>query len=388
MGRKSLIAVLLSAVILATSISPAEAQSTTLDMGFCKLPGNNITSEHRYEDSGHVLDWSRFAKPEGELSALVLPTDFSDVPASGKPSLELGFLSDVSKFFSDSSQGKFSLTFDVPMEWIRLPKSAQYYKQAAWAEKINDAIDLVDPSTDFSEYDLVIFYISKANKITTEAGALPGFPDRTPDGLANIKGVYLGNDYWRQQGQDGPVLIHELMHVFGLPDLYLTNKDGSKNVGVFDIMSEYLKAYGPRLFYWHRWKLGWIDDSQVKCLNPAVAHRISISNRNAAHNFWVIPISDREVHVIQPWIVGKKVQAIAYEVDAKDFVWNTAGLSGSGESPIQMLRPTRAGKAPKSFSNPNLSVVLRNKDRIITQIGEYRVSIVRNQVLVTFSPKR
>ena len=388
MGKRSLNILLASLLVSAAATTPANGQTSTLEMSMCKLPGNNSSSAHRFEDSGHVLDWSRFVKPEGNLSALVIPTDFSDIPSRNKASSELGFLNEASKFFETNSQGKFTLTFDTSMDWVRMPKTAAYYKQAFWAEKINDAIDLVDPVVNFSNYDLVIFYISKSNFTTTEAGALPGFPDRSPDGLSQIRGVYLGNDGWRQLGQDAQVLTHELLHVFGLPDLYMPNKDGSKNVGIFDQMSEYNKKYGSRLFYWHKWKLGWTDDSQVKCLNPAVAQRIVISSRNAAHNFWVIPINDREVHVIQPWVVGKKIQAIAYEVDTKDFVWNTAGLSGSGESPIQMLRPTRAGKPPKTFTNPNVSVVLRNKDRVQTPIGDYRISTIGNQVVVNFSPKR
>ena len=368
--------------------TPANAQTSTLEMSMCKLPGNNTSSAHRFEDSGHVLDWSRFVKPEGNLSAIVIPTDFSDVPGAKSASSELGFLKDASRFFQTNSQGKFTLTFDTSLDWLRMPKTAKYYKEAFWAEKINDAIDLVDPIVNFAKYDLVIFYISKNNLITTEAGALPGFPDRSPDGLSEIKGVYLGNDGWRQIGQDSQVLTHELLHVFGLPDLYMPNKDGSKNVGIFDQMSEYNKKYGARLFYWHKWKLGWTDDSQVRCLNPSAAQRIVITSRNSAHNFWVIPINDREVHVIQPWVVGKRVQAIAYEVDTKDFVWNSAGLSGSGESPIQMLRPTRAIKAPKSFTNPNLEVVLRNKDRIQTPHGDYRVSTIGSQLVISFAPKQ
>lgn len=379
-----MLAVLFSTLV----VTPVHAQNATTEMSFCKLPGNNNSPQHRFEDSGHVQDWSRFVKPEGTLSALVIPTDFSDVPGRRPARTELGFLKDASKFFETNSQGKFTLTFDTSMDWVRMPKTAKYYKKAFWAEKINDAIDLVDPVVNFAEYDLVIFYISKRNLVTTEAGALPGFPDRSPDGLSQIKGVYLGNDGWRQMGQGSQVLTHELLHVFGLPDLYMPNKNGSKNVGIFDQMSEYNKRYGSRLFYWHRWKLGWTDDSQVTCLDPASTQRIVISSRNAAHNFWVLPVNDSEVHVIQPWVVGNKVQAIAYEVDTKDFVWNTAGLTGSGESPIQMLRPTRAGKAPKTFTNPNLNVVLRNRDRIQTPIGDYRVSTVGNQVIVTFSPKR
>jgi M6 family metalloprotease-like protein len=279
------------------------------------------------------------------------------------------------------------LVLDTSMDWVRMPKTAAHYKKAFWADKINDAIDLVDPTVDFSKYDMVLFYISKNNKITTEAGALPGFPDRQPDGLSQIRGVYLGNDGWRQKGQHAAVTIHETLHVMGLPDLYMPNRDGSKNVGVFDQMSEYLPKLGSRLFYWNRWKLGWLEDSQIFCLDPEVSQTLTINARNARNNLWVIPVNQRTVAVIQPWIVGRTIRAIAYEVDVKDFVWTSAPQRGSGESPIQMLRPKRAGSAPKTFINRNLEVVLRSKDVIETNYARLNISGGKNELRISISPK-
>lgn len=388
MVRKTRALVVIIATLVGLVSTPAHAQNSQIDMSQCRLYGNNENSLNRFEDSGHVKDWSRILKPSGTLSAIVIPTDFADAPGKKPAKTELTFLRSTSRFFETASQGKFNLEFDTSLDWVRMPKTARHYEGAFWADKISDAIDTVNPSIDFSKYDLIIIYISKDNLITTEAGALPGFPDRTTDGVSPLRGVYLGNDGWRQQGQHASVLIHELLHVFGLPDLYMPNSDGTKNVGVFDIMSEYTKSLGPRLFYWHRWKLDWIDNSQVRCLDPIQKQTVFISTRNANNFIWVLPISDSVVEVIQPWINGKKVQAIAYRVDTKDFVWNTAGLQGSGESPIQMLRPARAGLPPKTFSNRNLNVVLRDKDRISGELGNYNVSTKGNQVIIRYSPQR
>lgn len=375
------------ALLLSVGSAPAVASKNQLPIQDCRVVGNNTEdTPFRFEDSGHVKNWSKFLSPTGSLRALVIATDFTDVPAKTSLAKELEFLSEVKSFYLNQSQNKLRIEFDAPLNWVRMPKTAAYYKTAFWSEKINDAIDTVDAKVDFSKYDFVIFYISKKNKITTEAGALPGFPDRKPDGLSQIRGVYLGNDGWRQLDQDAAVTIHELMHVFGLPDLYLTNKDGSKNVGVFDLMSEYQKKYGPRLFYWHRWKLNWIDDGQVSCLDPKVPQTIVIDKSNSRNALWVLPHNQRLIHVIQPWVVGSKITAIAYRVDPKDFVWNTSGTTGSGESPIQMLRPVRAGKAPKSYSNPNLIVVLANKDRIETKQGVYTVFVKKGSMRLEFKP--
>jgi hypothetical protein len=58
------------------------------------------------------------------------------------------------------------------------------------------------------------------------------------------------------------VLPHENSHTFGLPDLY--TQDGGGAVGHWDIMSEDWGADND-LLGWHKWKLGWLDDSQVRC---------------------------------------------------------------------------------------------------------------------------
>ena len=381
--------ILISTVMVGTLFgAPAQAANQRLPIESCKVIGNNTTTTpFRFEDAGHIENWSQFVRPIGTIRMLVLPFDFSDVPAQVPAKDELKYLKRVKKFFADNSNSKMELSVDAPFDWIRMPKPASYYKTAFWAEKINDAIDLVDPKIDFSKYDLVLFYISKENKITTEAGALPGFPDRKPDGLGLIRGVYLGNDYWRQQGQDDAVTIHEMLHVFGLPDLYQVNKDGSKNAGAFDLMAEYVKSVGMRLYHWNRWKLGWIEDEDISCLDPKSRHTISINKSNSQNEIWVFPINDKRMGVIQAWQSGNTIKAIAYRVDFKDFVWNSAGLSGSGESPIQMLRPVRSGAAPKDFANRNLSVVIQSGDVIKGGWGTLRAKSFLKGIKIEFIPK-
>ncbi|NED00244.1 M6 family metalloprotease domain-containing protein, partial [Streptomyces sp. SID6648] len=58
------------------------------------------------------------------------------------------------------------------------------------------------------------------------------------------------------------VLPHENGHVFGLPDLY--TQEGGGAVGHWDIMSEDWGADND-LLGWHKWKLGWLDPTQVHC---------------------------------------------------------------------------------------------------------------------------
>lgn len=385
---RNLLILLITTAFAILPKSNSLAETPNLPIERCKVIGNNTkNSEHRFEDAGHVADWSKFLKPEDEVRMLVLPLDFSDTSSKKSAMEEIHFLDKVKKFFSEKSNSKMSLTIEAPLDWVQMPKPAAYYKSAIWSEKINDAIDTVDSIIDFSKYDLVLFYISKLNKITTEAGALPGYPDRAPDGIEQIRGVFLGNDFWRQKGQDDAVTTHEMMHVFGLPDLYQTNKNGTKNVGVYDLMSEYIPSVGMQLFTWNRWKLGWIDDVEVKCLNPKNKHTILVNSKNLKNGLWIFPMKVNQLVAIQAWRDGPKIRAIAYKVDPKDFVWNSAGFSGSGESPIQMLRPVRAGTAPKAFVNRNLEVTLQPRDVVISSWGTLKVTSNGNGLKILFSPK-
>jgi hypothetical protein len=54
----------------------------------------------------------------------------------------------------------------------------------------------------------------------------------------------------------------------GLPDLYPLDNVGLPTtiwVGGWDIMG-LISGTAPDLFAWHKWKLSWIDDNQVRCI--------------------------------------------------------------------------------------------------------------------------
>jgi hypothetical protein len=82
--------------------------------------------------------------------------------------------------------------------------------------------------------------------------------------VANASFVYSRQDDGSgSYGRTGfRVLPHENGHTFGLPDLY--TQEGGGAVGHWDIMSEDWGADND-LLGWHKWKLGWLDTSQVRC---------------------------------------------------------------------------------------------------------------------------
>lgn len=121
---------------------------------------------------------------------------------------------------------------------------------------------------DFSRYDVVYFV------------ADPDAPGVDSDAtkVINLDRPMHADDHdlrrfvtvFEQSPPDRNVLAHETGHVFDLPDLYHRPEDGKGDwdtyVGDWDLMGSQF-GLAPDPFAWHKWKLGWIADSQVDCVD-------------------------------------------------------------------------------------------------------------------------
>ncbi|MFC7642141.1 hypothetical protein ACFQX6_15085 [Streptosporangium lutulentum] len=83
----------------------------------------------------------------------------------------------------------------------------------------------------------------------------------------------FGQDMWRWGFK---VLSHETGHIFGLPDLYAFSGETHGYVGGWDVMG-LISGASPRYSGWHSWKLGWIDDKEVACLDAAGQSTVKLS---------------------------------------------------------------------------------------------------------------
>ncbi len=391
-GKALRIAVTISLVALGLSpvnpADPAFAQATSLPVEQCKKYGNNLLgSSIRYEDSGHVEDWSRFARPVGELKVLLLATDFSDVPAKTSMTQIRAFANRLTQEFSRLSYGVLDFKITVHPEWMRLPKSARYYSAAEWTEKITDSLVAADPSYDFKEFDLFIIKTDEKNSVINVAGALPIWGQEL-DGKSIHMGVYLGRDYWTEIGQGVQVGLHEIAHVFGLPDLYMANPDKRFPVGIFDSMSNYSPDIPPQMFGWHRWKLGWLQDSEITCLDPRVEQRLTLPRQGKKNLPVVFPIGENRVIVVERWQPSSRRSAssvIVYEVNAKSHVWASGGELGK-ISPIQIVPPA-GKKLTLNYGDGNRNNVLRPNQRVQTKAGVFRISLTKSNINLIYAPK-
>jgi M6 family metalloprotease-like protein len=222
-----------------------------------------------------------YVRSTGVVRALNLMIDFPDAEGSGSALDRLAeFFPQTSKWFATSSYGRLSYQPHAPVnDWLRMPKPFAAYGiergspyEPGYRHLVEDLVAVADPKVDFDAYDLVNVLVTPnagpsaldtVLSVTFSGNEQAPVADGVP--LANTSFVYSrqddGSGSYAETGYR--VLPHENGHVFGLPDLYTA--DGGGAVGHWDIMSE---DWGTNndLLGWHKWKLGWLDNSQVNCV--------------------------------------------------------------------------------------------------------------------------
>jgi M6 family metalloprotease-like protein len=222
-----------------------------------------------------------YVRSTGVVHALNLMIDFPDAEGSGSALDRLAeFFPQTEKWFATSSYGRLSYRPHAPVnDWLRMPKPFAAYGiergspyEPGYRHLVEDLVAVADPKVDFDAYDLVNVLVTPnagpsaldtVLSVTFSGNEQAPVADGVP--LANTSFVYSrqddGSGSYAETGYR--VLPHENGHVFGLPDLYAAEGGGA--VGHWDIMSEDWGANND-LLGWHKWKLGWLDNSQVNCV--------------------------------------------------------------------------------------------------------------------------
>ncbi|MFF7643601.1 M6 family metalloprotease domain-containing protein [Streptomyces canus] len=222
-----------------------------------------------------------YSRSTGTVRALTLMIDFSDAPGSGSAQSRFReFFPQTQNWFRTSSYGRLDYRPEAPItDWLRMPKPFRAYGiergapfDPGYRRLVQDIVAAADPEVDFRAYDFLnVLVTPNAGPSALDTVLSVTFAGNTDAPVAD--GVPVANAsfvYSRQDDGSGSypqtgyrVLPHENGHVFGLPDLYTQNGGGA--VGHWDIMSEDWGADND-LLGWHKWKLGWLDPTQVGCV--------------------------------------------------------------------------------------------------------------------------
>ncbi|KUO18845.1 M6 family metalloprotease [Streptomyces dysideae] len=221
-----------------------------------------------------------YSRSTGTVRALTLMIDFSDAPGPGSALDRFReFFPQTREWFRTSSYGRLDYRAETPVNgWLRMPKPFRAYGtergapfDPGYRDLVQDIVAAADPRVDFRRYDFLnVLMTPNAGPSALDTVLSVTFAGNTEAPVAD--GVPVANAsfvYSRQDDGSGSydrtgyrVLPHENGHVFGLPDLY--TQEGGGAVGHWDIMSEDWGANND-LLGWHKWKLGWLDATQVGC---------------------------------------------------------------------------------------------------------------------------
>lgn len=348
-----------------------------------------------------------YSRSTGTVRALNLMVDFSDAPGQGSARDRLAeFFPQTRDWFTTSSYGRLDYRPEAPVPgWLRMPRSFRSYGiergapfDPGYRRLVHDIVAAADPTVDFRSYDLLNVLVTPnagpsaldtVLSVTFAGNREAPVADGVP--VANASFVYSRQD-------DGSasydttgyrVLPHENGHVFGLPDLYTQRGGGA--VGHWDIMSEDWGANND-LLGWHKWKLGWLDPSQVGCAVTAGTTQYTLTPlaRPGGAKLVFVPLTSRTGYAVElrtqegndetvcrPGVLVYRVDANVDTGRGPVTVYDSRqGSGGCTRSPNVHAELSDAPFTPgESFKDPRRGIRIAVASADLD--GNYRVTVTR-----------
>ena len=282
----------------------------------------------------------------GTVRIAALFMDYPDAEATHTTQHEASLgLSYVEEYLEAASYGLLDIELVPHHEWLRAESSYTHYADVIevvgrsaifWPATVH-AVELADDDVDFSDIDMVL-HISPSTHFDS------GNAHRTAiaDG-ATLRLARVGTERRSTTGEPffwGHNAAHELVHLFGLLDLYpyaahahdttgavpdrktrvdvwwglmglrswffadstdprpqhtWRHSDGRTSTGY----NTYLELH--EMLAWSRWQLGWLDESQVRCVDgsEAVVSLAPIAQPGDGIAMAAVPLNAREVIVVE-----------------------------------------------------------------------------------------
>jgi M6 family metalloprotease-like protein len=223
------------------------------------------------------------------LNIAVLPLSFSDLPYRESDHSALrDAMREFKKYFEAMSYGRAVINYQVIAlaDAVTMPGTARSY--GAFGEDIDlervirDSLTRASSTLGLASYDMVALEMARNESVKIWPVAYTNSIE-TPSG--RVGGAVLAGGW---QGANWRAIAHEVGHVWlGLEDLYDMSPppqyDGT--FWEYDLMNSF-RGSAPELTAWNRFLLGWLDDTQVRCISSTTprktTHYLSaISDRNA-----------------------------------------------------------------------------------------------------------
>lgn len=238
----------------------------------------------------------------GELRVAVLFADFPDAAAAHSTHTEyaLGQLDYAEAYLEASSYGKLDVEFVPLHRWLRVgsPTSEALLPIGEVSPMVVRQVrDLAAGDLELSSVDAILMVFPSSHFFA-------GFASTLVDGADSLTGLAVANSRYLGEAREpdgwGPVALHELIHVLGLPDLYdyggpggfaLSRVDSQARipdppigqswhrvkVGLMGLQAQFPSQYATYLnahdemLGWSRWQLGWLGPARVECVDRTEA---------------------------------------------------------------------------------------------------------------------
>ena len=295
--------------------SRISSEADLADTGECRIadatPTNGQGDPTKVGSLGFPRRTTYAGNPE-LVTVIALPVGFADLPYTETDHEALvGAMDEVASYFEHVSYGAATVEVTIAdlTDAVTLSTDSSRYGLRSpdgfadsW-DVVTAAISRASASLELASYDVVVIETPSDPLATFWPQALPlTYPITAADGgvgdVVWTGGWQAGN--WRS-------IAHETAHLWlGLEDLYDMTPNSDDYDGTFwewDLMNSFRGA-SPELTAWNRFLVGWLDDSQVRCLaegaTASTVHFISpIEESDESPKAIVRPIDEGRVLVIE-----------------------------------------------------------------------------------------
>ena len=317
-----------------------------------------------------------FPIPDGRIDLVkgakmqIIGVDFPDKIGGTKSPKELNqnLTSSVEKFWTAQSSIPVNFDWKWSSDWVRMPNSINSYSLGgsffqgkfnpdAYFNFAKEIISKTDSNIDFTGVNfLFIVFPSgiKNEEIGTFLVHTQGTYSTREGNIFNL--IMAGGDY-----NSANTYIHEFGHALGLTDIRDTLDVGNqKSDGMYyDIMNN--STY-PELLVWHRYLLGFLENSQIHCIN---------STDVSTH--WLVPVASASKQVKGIVIPLSSTEAVI--IESRRAIGFDTALSSRSDL-VGAVVYTLDSKIPYRRTPVKVAQVLKNNDSV--SISGYKISVVES----------
>jgi M6 family metalloprotease-like protein len=317
-----------------------------------------------------------FPIPDGRIDLVkgakmqIIGVDFPDKIGGIKSPKELNQnkTASVEKFWTSQSTNPVKFEWNWNADWVRMPNSINSYSlggsffqglfnDKAYFSFAREIISKTDSSIDFTGVNF-LFIVFPPGVKNEEIGSFlvhtQGTYTTSEGNIYNL--IMAGGDY-----NSANTYIHEFGHALGLTDIRDTLSVGNqKSDGMYyDTMNN---AEYPELLVWHRFLLGFLDISQIHCINSIEA---------SMH--WLVPVASASKQVKGVVIPLSSTEAVI--VESRRAIGFDTRLSSRSDL-VGAVVYTLDSKIPYRRSPVKVVQVLKNNDSVI--VSGYKISVVES----------